>query len=171
MHPRAAVRGAGIVLLIVMTRLLYICQPNEVLIFSGARRVLATGRVVGYQSSNGGRRMRRPPIEAVDRKENREPRGSGGAQSPPVQTSTEPTWHPLKSTAPPVSENRSPVVDSSSSSAKDACRPSGLDLSTAIVPDTTVSAGHETGVTRLASIVSPGVGIDEGSVYVAAPSI
>jgi flotillin len=58
---------AGIVLLIVMTRLLYICQPNEVLIFSGARRVLATGRVVGYQIIKGGRRVRRPLIEAVDR--------------------------------------------------------------------------------------------------------
>jgi flotillin len=58
---------AGIVLLIVMTRLLYICQPNEVLIFSGARRVLANGRVVGYQIIKGGRRVRRPLIEAVDR--------------------------------------------------------------------------------------------------------
>ena len=58
---------AAIVLLIVMTRLLYICQPNEVLIFSGARRVLATGRVVGYQIIKGGRRVRRPLIEAVDR--------------------------------------------------------------------------------------------------------
>ena len=55
---------AGIVLLIVMTRLLYICQPNEVLIFSGARRVLATGRVVGYQIIKGGRRVRRPLVEA-----------------------------------------------------------------------------------------------------------
>ena len=58
---------AAIVLLIVMTRLLYICQPNEVLIFSGARRVLANGRVVGYQIIKGGRRVRRPLIEAVDR--------------------------------------------------------------------------------------------------------
>jgi len=46
----------------------------------------------------------------TDGEKNREPRGSGGAQSPPVQTSTEPTWHPLKSTVPPVSESRSPFL-------------------------------------------------------------
>ncbi len=58
---------AGLILLVVMTRLLYICQPNEVLIFSGSRRVLADGRVVGYHIIKGGRRVRRPLIESVDR--------------------------------------------------------------------------------------------------------
>ena len=58
---------AGVALLITITRLLYICQPNEVLIFSGRRRTLADGRVVGYQIIKGGRRVRRPLIEVVDR--------------------------------------------------------------------------------------------------------
>ena len=58
---------AGFILLIVMVRLMYICQPNEVLIFSGARRRMADGRVLGYQIIKGGRRVRRPLIEVVDR--------------------------------------------------------------------------------------------------------
>jgi len=51
-----------------MTRLLYICNPNEGS-SSRARAAspLATGRVVGYQIIKGGRRVRRPLIEAVDR--------------------------------------------------------------------------------------------------------
>ena len=58
---------AGVILLVVMVRLMHICQPNEVLIFSGARRRMATGRVLGYQIIKGGRRVRRPLIEVVDR--------------------------------------------------------------------------------------------------------
>jgi flotillin len=58
---------AFVILLVVMTRLLYICQPNEVLIFSGSRREMADGRVVGYHIIKGGRRVRRPLIESVDR--------------------------------------------------------------------------------------------------------
>jgi hypothetical protein len=34
---------AGLVLTVVLMRLMHICQPNEVLIFSGAQRRLATG--------------------------------------------------------------------------------------------------------------------------------
>jgi flotillin len=59
--------AAFVVILIVVSRLLHICQPNEVLIFSGGRRVLADGRTVGYQIIKGGRRVRRPLFEAVDR--------------------------------------------------------------------------------------------------------
>jgi flotillin len=58
---------AAFVLFIVMIKLMYICQPNEVLIFSGARRRLATGRDLGYQIIKGGRRVRRPLFEVVDR--------------------------------------------------------------------------------------------------------
>lgn len=58
---------AVLILLVVMTRLLHICQPNEVLIFSGSRREMADGRVVGFHIIKGGRRVRRPLIEAVDR--------------------------------------------------------------------------------------------------------
>jgi len=58
---------AALILVIVMIRLMYICQPNEVLIFSGAKRRLADGRVLGYQIIKGGRRVRRPLVEVVDR--------------------------------------------------------------------------------------------------------
>jgi flotillin len=71
MNPIGILIGAGIlfvfVLLIVMIKLMYICQPNEVLIFSGARRRLADGRELGYQIIKGGRRVRRPMFEVVDR--------------------------------------------------------------------------------------------------------
>jgi flotillin len=71
MNPIGVLIGVGIlagfILLIVMIRLMYICQPNEVLIFSGARRRMADGRVLGYSIIKGGRRVRRPLIEVVDR--------------------------------------------------------------------------------------------------------
>lgn len=46
--------------------LLYICEPNEVLIFSGRRRQTANG-VTGYRIIKGGRGWRVPLIERVDR--------------------------------------------------------------------------------------------------------
>ena len=46
---------------------LKICQPNEVLIFSGRRRRLADGTEVGYRVIQGGRGFRIPLIEKVDR--------------------------------------------------------------------------------------------------------
>ncbi len=46
---------------------LKICQPNEVLIFSGRQRKLATGEEVGYRVIRGGRGFRIPIIEKVDR--------------------------------------------------------------------------------------------------------
>ena len=46
---------------------LKICQPNEVLIFSGRRRQLADGTEVGYRVIQGGRGFRIPLIEKVDR--------------------------------------------------------------------------------------------------------
>jgi flotillin len=70
-NPVGILIGVGIlaafVLLIVLTRLMYICQPNEVMIFSGAKRRMADGRVLGYQIIKGGRRVRRPLVEVVDR--------------------------------------------------------------------------------------------------------
>jgi flotillin len=51
---------------IIVTRLVHICAPNEVLIFSGkARRV--GDRIVGYRLVQGGRGVRWPLIERVDR--------------------------------------------------------------------------------------------------------
>lgn len=46
---------------------LKICQPNEVLIFSGRRRRLPDGASVGYRVIRGGRGFRIPLVEKVDR--------------------------------------------------------------------------------------------------------
>ncbi len=46
---------------------LKICQPNEVLIFSGRQRQLTDGSAVGYRVVQGGRGFRIPLIEKVDR--------------------------------------------------------------------------------------------------------
>ena len=62
----AALAILAAVLALLIKRLLYICQPNEVLIFSGGQR--ATGsRTVGYRVIKGGRALRIPLLEAVDR--------------------------------------------------------------------------------------------------------
>ena len=46
---------------------LKICQPNEILIFSGRKRKLSDGSRVGYRIIQGGRGFRIPIIEKVDR--------------------------------------------------------------------------------------------------------
>jgi flotillin len=46
---------------------LKICQPNEVLIFSGRNRMLTDGGQIGYRVIRGGRGFRVPLIERVDR--------------------------------------------------------------------------------------------------------
>lgn len=46
--------------------LIYLCQPNEVLIFSGKRRTI-NGRVLPYHIVKGGRKTRTPFVERVDR--------------------------------------------------------------------------------------------------------
>jgi len=64
----AAVLGVGLLLLYFFIRkFLYICQPNEVLIFSGRNRTLADGSTVGYRVIFGGRAWRWPVLEQVDR--------------------------------------------------------------------------------------------------------
>ena len=55
-----------VVVAVVMSRLIYICAPNEVLIFSGGRRSVGT-KSVGYRLVQGGRGMRIPLFERVDR--------------------------------------------------------------------------------------------------------
>ena len=64
-----ALAVAALVVIIIVTRLIYICPPNEVLIFSGThRRVSDTDdRVVGYRLVQGGRGIRIPLLEKVDR--------------------------------------------------------------------------------------------------------
>lgn len=56
-----------ITILAVIKRVLYVCQPSEVLIFSGRRRVAGNGRVAGYRIIRGGRGIRVPLFETVDR--------------------------------------------------------------------------------------------------------
>ncbi|MEZ4365850.1 MAG: SPFH domain-containing protein [Kofleriaceae bacterium] len=65
----AALGAAVLVILVVISRLIYICPPNEVLIFSGThRRVSADDdREVGYRLVQGGRGIRIPILETVDR--------------------------------------------------------------------------------------------------------
>src|SRR6187401_541814 len=53
-------------MIIIVTRLIYICAPNEVLIFSGTRRAIGN-RQVGYRLVQGGRGIRIPMMERVDR--------------------------------------------------------------------------------------------------------
>jgi flotillin len=55
-----------LVLFFIMRKFLYICRPNEVLIFSGRRRKLADGSSVGFRVIFGGRAWRIPIIEKVD---------------------------------------------------------------------------------------------------------
>jgi flotillin len=57
----------AVVLVLVVKSLLYICPPNEVLIFSGGQRAAASGRKVGYRIIKGGRAIRIPLFETVDR--------------------------------------------------------------------------------------------------------
>jgi len=56
----------GVAATAVFRNLLYICGPNEVLIFSGGQRVVE-GRQVGYRVIKGGSSVRRPLLERVDR--------------------------------------------------------------------------------------------------------
>src|SRR3954453_17876919 len=65
-----AILGALVVLAAIISRIIYICPPNEVLIFSGGHRKITDGpedRVVGYRVVQGGRGLRIPLIEVVDR--------------------------------------------------------------------------------------------------------
>lgn len=62
-----------VLILIISTIIIYlkinlkICDPNEILIFSGKKRKLKTGEVVGYRAIHGGWGLRTPVIERVSR--------------------------------------------------------------------------------------------------------
>jgi flotillin len=56
---------AALTIILVITRLIHICAPNEVLIFSGTRRQVGD-RSVGYRLVQGGRGVRIPLLERVD---------------------------------------------------------------------------------------------------------
>ena len=59
--------AAFIVIAMIVSRIIYICPPNEVLIFSGGHRKLGDERIIGYRVVQGGRGVRIPLIEVVDR--------------------------------------------------------------------------------------------------------
>ena len=53
---------------LIISRIIYICPPNAVLIFSGVhRKIVGDDRSVGYRVVQGGRGLRIPLIEVVDR--------------------------------------------------------------------------------------------------------
>lgn len=58
---------AFVALLLVIKNVLYVCQPNEVLIFSGRQRRGSDGKLYGYRIIRGGRAIRIPLFETVDR--------------------------------------------------------------------------------------------------------
>ncbi|HTR51537.1 MAG TPA: SPFH domain-containing protein [Kofleriaceae bacterium] len=61
---------ALLVIVIILKRMIYICPPNEVLIFSGGHHRLGDeDRTIGYRVVQGGRGIRVPLIEVVDRME------------------------------------------------------------------------------------------------------
>ncbi|MCA9692234.1 MAG: hypothetical protein KC636_21730, partial [Myxococcales bacterium] len=63
----AGVLALGLVTIVLVLRnVLYVCQPSEVLIFSGRSRK-AKGEHIGYRVIRGGRALRVPLIETVDR--------------------------------------------------------------------------------------------------------
>jgi flotillin len=53
------------VIIIFVKANLEICQPNELLIFSGRQRRLKDGTTVGYRIIKGGRGLKIPIIESV----------------------------------------------------------------------------------------------------------
>jgi len=61
-----AVVGSLLLIAIIVSRIIYICPPNEVLIFSGGKRKTEKG-TIGYRTIQGGRGIRIPLIEVVDR--------------------------------------------------------------------------------------------------------
>ncbi len=79
----AALSGPGLVMVAVaavvlawftiwvLSHLLCICGPNEILVISGRRHVLADGTSVGYKVLHGGRGLRIPILEEVNRMDTR----------------------------------------------------------------------------------------------------
>lgn len=56
-----------LVLMVIYRYLLRICRPNEILIFSGRKHTTSDGRTVGYRVVFGGRGVRVPIAETVNR--------------------------------------------------------------------------------------------------------
>ncbi len=59
--------AAMLAALILVRNVLYVCPPNEVLVFSGATpHTAASGKKIGYRIVKGGRTLRIPLLETVD---------------------------------------------------------------------------------------------------------
>jgi flotillin len=58
---------AGVAIAVTIMRLLYVCQPSEVLVFSGRRRRGRDHNFKGYRVIRGGRALKTPLFERVDR--------------------------------------------------------------------------------------------------------
>jgi flotillin len=58
---------AGLIVLAFIKANLRICHPNEILVFSGRKRTLKDGTVIGYRIVKGGRGLKIPIIESVSR--------------------------------------------------------------------------------------------------------
>ncbi len=59
--------GFGLLLVVAIAKqFIFICRPDEVLIFSGRKRSMADGSEVGYRLVFGGRTLRVPLLERVD---------------------------------------------------------------------------------------------------------
>jgi flotillin len=78
MNPTSSAADAAIVLgaavgivlafavfVVILQRFLFICRPNEILVFSGRKHKLADGTESGYKILRGGRGLRMPFIEMV----------------------------------------------------------------------------------------------------------
>jgi flotillin len=71
--PKAVLFGVGgalvlmLVLIFAIKNLLYICRPNEILIFSGRKHATPDGREIGFRVVFGGRGWRVPVVENVIR--------------------------------------------------------------------------------------------------------
>src|SRR5438477_12228727 len=59
--------GVLLVLIVIYRYLLRICRPNEILIFSGRKHQTSDGGLVGYRVVFGGRGVRVPIVETVNR--------------------------------------------------------------------------------------------------------
>jgi len=62
-----AIGAAFLIVLGIVSRFLYICRPNQLLVISGRRRRTEDGSLVGYRVVTGGWAMRLPIIETVER--------------------------------------------------------------------------------------------------------
>lgn len=56
-----------VIALVLLSQIVYICNPNEILIFSGREHRLRSGQKVGYRVVFGGAAIRIPILESVER--------------------------------------------------------------------------------------------------------